>query len=484
MKEEDSRSGCLSPTTCHLLFTVLSTPHPARYSKALVFNISVTKVNTTVTLSLFPVDMAAALKIPYSSSMKCNCCGEIGRYMCSRCSKAWYCSKSCQVSVLYRHKFDCDPPTITTADRLVLACMEDFMPRDFQTLQDYGFHRASTHENQTMLLGLYQGLTKYLSVEANALNRWRKKGILVQQIKKHFDEIPVKSRGGYYPWFLKNQWVLDGKVVGERLGKEQMFNLAWTYAGGSPNTPFPEIQRKVAEWEEPKFVCFILCSLLMSDIIPGPNDPQTYIHFGFCTCDDWYEEMKLARMYTSLLLKDTFDELVNAYKSSSVHFLLHSKFTAPDQSTPDLLEGVLSASPKKILPVWYLKQFVLKGPEGRVGPNSFDLPDRLDVNVDYGFRNCTNKSEFEALKAAYKLFFDHPDIHRNVLELHKACLEGNLYEYLSGIINLGKNDILKRLMQNPYPVRDGADLPNPSLQDGYDAPVGDEDLYGSNCSVC
>ena len=55
------------------------------------------------------------------------------------------------------------PPRIISLAHVTL----DTLPTDKQTLEDYGFNKAYTSFNQMMLLGLYQGLFKYLEHQEN-----------------------------------------------------------------------------------------------------------------------------------------------------------------------------------------------------------------------------------------------------------------------------------------------------------------------------
>lgn len=44
------------------------------------------------------------------------------------------------------------------------------------------------------------------------MDGWRQEGTLVEHIIEEFQAIPEKSRGGYFPWFLKNMHLLDDKT--------------------------------------------------------------------------------------------------------------------------------------------------------------------------------------------------------------------------------------------------------------------------------
>jgi hypothetical protein len=224
----------------------------------------------------------------------CESCHEQpGNRKCSGCSQAWYCSKQCQKDNWYRHKFDCNGKEPSTADYLVMACVKNLIPTHQQTLIDYGFQRAFTGENQSKLLGLYIGLTNeaLFNVSAKTLHHWRKNGVLIPEIKERFESLPPSSRGGYYPWFLENQWVLDGKTpeewgmkdAADKVGEDTL-KAGWIYTGGSPTMAMSEIMKITAEWPVEKLKCYHLCALLLSKMHPSPDLSTLWISFGFCTC--------------------------------------------------------------------------------------------------------------------------------------------------------------------------------------------------------
>ena len=66
------------------------------------------------------------------------------------------------------------------------------------------------------MVGLYQGLflANAWKLEPREIGKWVKEGTLIQNIKKTFENYgPPDSRGLYYPWFLQNQWVLNGTAI-------------------------------------------------------------------------------------------------------------------------------------------------------------------------------------------------------------------------------------------------------------------------------
>ena len=56
-----------------------------------------------------------------------------------------------------------------------------------------------------MLIVLYQGLFKNFKINPKTVLTWERKGIIIQEIQKVFEEIPPQNRGQYYPWFLEHQ---------------------------------------------------------------------------------------------------------------------------------------------------------------------------------------------------------------------------------------------------------------------------------------
>jgi hypothetical protein len=110
-----------------------------------------------------------------------------------------------------RHRFECSSGHLTTADYLELAVISDEIPDDPQTLDDYGFSHCETWNQKSHLLGLYKGLLLFLKVRTLDLDQWRREGRLVDNIIAEFSNIPEKSRGKYFPWFLRHTHLLNDK---------------------------------------------------------------------------------------------------------------------------------------------------------------------------------------------------------------------------------------------------------------------------------
>jgi len=82
------------------------------------------------------------------------------------------------------------------------------IPSHPQTREDYGFNRVP-EEEEGNLVGLYTGLLKYMCISPDEFHQWQKKGIFGTKIKEKYEELPKGNRGLYYPWFLRNERVLD-----------------------------------------------------------------------------------------------------------------------------------------------------------------------------------------------------------------------------------------------------------------------------------
>jgi hypothetical protein len=83
------------------------------------------------------------------------------------------------------------------------------MPQDEDVLEDFGFNNVLFGRDGTYLLGVYGGLYLSSKFSAEDIHKWRVRGILVDKIKEFYYSILENSRGQYFPWFLKNIYVLE-----------------------------------------------------------------------------------------------------------------------------------------------------------------------------------------------------------------------------------------------------------------------------------
>ncbi|KAJ5875406.1 uncharacterized protein N7473_012753 [Penicillium subrubescens] len=94
-----------------------------------------------------------------------------------------------------------------------------------------------------------------------------KNGTLTREIER-FYAIPGNSRGGYFPWFLRNQHILENST--------------------------PPIEKRY---------CFIFYALAVDSSIPNPNSVELdlWYDFGFALCTDEYHEKNLGALYSKLV---------------------------------------------------------------------------------------------------------------------------------------------------------------------------------------
>ncbi|KAJ3527392.1 hypothetical protein NM688_g8131 [Phlebia brevispora] len=368
-------------------------------------------------------------------------CENAATMRCSGCKKVWYCSAHCQRVDWTFHIFHCRPNIrIRSSYHLIRACCDDLLPTDPQTLVDYGFARLNDGHDTGMLLGVYQGL--YLiqaqrdELDPRALDKWMREGSLVQHIKDAFEQLPPEKRGGYYAWFLQNQWVLDGSPIPihntARAVADRMEKTLWDVLG-------PTRKAQLATWPTEKKICVLLYRGLLSDFHPSPiNSPEEYISFGFCVARGLYAEMVIARLYKQLLSCCLFEEFCDAFEGSSLIALMekHNVISHRD-SLPRHFEHVMR-SRLTHESVWDLKQYLYGENKHKLAPA---------VLVDYGFINCKQPDELHELTAVYKVAFDHEDF--DEMELHGPCVRGQVLEYIGRFQTLSKEKKQKlvRLMQ-------------------------------------
>ncbi|KAJ3550576.1 hypothetical protein NMY22_g380 [Coprinellus aureogranulatus] len=161
-------------------------------------------------------DPVAETRLAMFEQHYCDCCGDAeGKFTCSGCKKRRYCGEECQKRAWEVHIFECDTrKPIKSYNHLARDVILDEIPSNPQTREDFGFNRADLSPESGMdgsqrLFGLYVGLIKILGVSAKTVDQWRRNGTLLEEIKKKYEPIPEDFRGLYYPWLLRNQFVLD-----------------------------------------------------------------------------------------------------------------------------------------------------------------------------------------------------------------------------------------------------------------------------------
>lgn len=382
--------------------------------------------------------------------------------LCSGCRRVWYCSSIHQKWDWLEHIFHCKPDKVTTAHYLIRSIKKDLLPDHPQTLADYGFTRARDNIEQNYLFGLYAGLVKYIPMQRidgtylnpKKLHQWRLKGVLVAEIKKAFEALPPSSRGGYYPWFLENQHIVDPTVpppAGTDIEAEQIAaatdarRRAWIYSGGSSGLTNAEIEQQfktLRELDHPRFNCATFIGILYMGLHPSPHD-SLWVPFGFCACTDLGGEISLARSYMTLIASCTFDDFLKAFLTGSIAELMSRSNLKPLWgSEAEAFGDTMKGTPNMSKSVWRLKAFLMAHLE-----NPAEMA--RSAQWDYGFFNCRTEVEAKTLRLAYERYFGHRDC--RPLDLHAACIQGRIYEHVDSVVRL-KDKNLRRLMKNAYPL--------------------------------
>ncbi|KAF7297393.1 MYND-type domain-containing protein [Mycena indigotica] len=243
-----------------------------------------------------------------------------------------YCSKFCVDDHADWHARHCASPLrpLTTADKLTTAVFADEFPDDAETLIDYCFDKAGGADGKTNLLGLYIGIIKHMSVNPSRLNQWRAENTLKEHIKTLFESIPSNARGGYYPWFLRNEHIFSpspsavapinpshrcaacGNVATKRCGK----CLKVWYCGGP-------CQKK--DWKaRHRLVCDPNKALSSADRLQSavkqskiPSDSQVIESYGFDRVDGQGQSM-LVDLYCVVFEEGTHPMVVERWKNEGI----------------------------------------------------------------------------------------------------------------------------------------------------------------------
>ncbi|CAB4435163.1 unnamed protein product [Rhizophagus irregularis] len=376
--------------------------------------------------------------------MKCSICEKSTTQRCSRCHTKYYCSKSCQKKDYSNHVQECPSKSVNI---LVEYVYKDLIPIDNAVRYEYGFYNCMHPGELSKLLGLYQGLIKYLNCSKSQLHSWWESGNLAFHIKKTFED--ANFINAYYQWFLKNEHVLHGlrKYEGEKSDKEiadKVYGMVKPYLSEHDQTipieSLPESKRNVFA-----FYVTILCGYIVK------IEEQNWIDFGFCSCksgDDYndylrlMEENRLASFYEDLIVQKgcKVDEFHDAYLSGTILDLLRRNCSSNDCNwlSENKIEVRGYHQPNKS--VYDLKQYALSESARLVPP----------VYVDYGFINCRTEDEKRQLKHIYRKLIKTPRF--DPRDLHEACLAGKIFDYVKSIL---PDEVLKaELFKNPYPLKD------------------------------
>lgn len=339
----------------------------------------------------------------------------------------------------------------TPADYLYQDCVDDTIPDDPEVLEKFGFQSLVSSEDRSKLLGLYQGLVKYLGVTAEELNGWEQENSLATNIVRVYNAESAYGGSGYFRWFLENTHILKAERDPSDL------NHYMHFIEQAQKLLEPDDQKK--DWRDlqplAKRYSFEILWLSLLGARPNPI-LETWLKFGFCACMNEEEEIKLGAIYVSLFTDNrngtlvpqnlrsnpcTFMEFWQAYESGGLVQLMEDKIRnrGADIRKLPLVREYLSNPPRDIdLSVWNLRQFL------EINQYSTHPPIE-SVKVDYGFLNCQNFEEICTLAELYKRLFSVA----SPLEVHEACLKNRLFELAKRKYHSMDEDY-RRLMNNSY----------------------------------
>ncbi|KAG6814883.1 hypothetical protein H0H93_011858 [Arthromyces matolae] len=354
------------------------------------------------------------------------------------------------------HLRKCSARPITTADILTNDALNNEIPEDQETRRHFGFFRCRDWKEESHLLRLYIGLVRCQGVHANQLHEWRQEGILLGKILETFSALPEKNRGIYFPWFLRNQHILDHTEAPLHMDNlddhfQGVLQAARAYLD-------PEDRGKdFSQFMPPaKLHCFKFYAMLLDgSYYPNPNtpEPDLWYDFGFVACSDVHAARSLGSVYCRLfggnrrerdyhqslgvpfrditnLPTASFDEFWRAWKSGNLAELF-DQYGLGDRI--DRIDEVLG-SPRRLreflaLPghqqhpsVWRLKHLLAL--EDNTQISRFPL---IEAAVqEYGFTPHLDARTKVTLLRFYRELL----ISSDPLEVHRARNRRELFEYV------------------------------------------------------
>jgi hypothetical protein len=225
-----------------------------------------------------------------SNSGQCLSCFNETTRRCSRCTADFFCSTSCEQklsSKVLKHREGKCGLKVTTAEKLVVACVKDILPPDSDVCTDYRFDRFPTLWEKRCLLGLYIGLTHklLLGIRPAQLDDWLRNGVLSKEIVRAFETLPEQNQGGYYPWFKENLGTFDS-LEAEGPDLSVIFERARTCLDA--NDRHVKVGDLVPQAKQEAFVFY---ALIASGFSPEPS-MEEWFDFGFVTCQSKEEEAR------------------------------------------------------------------------------------------------------------------------------------------------------------------------------------------------
>lgn len=195
-----------------------------------------------------------------------------------------------------------------------------------------------------------------------------------------------------------------------------------------------------------------------------PEDRQTRIDYRFEKCRSDDDESRLLGLYQALI--KNFGIQPSAMHRARVKGRLVEKAKKRYERIP--------AENRRIYHPWFLDNLYLLDGSAPPLPTVYfeseadhlsvrDLVALLagetkevipSVGVDYGFYNCKEPEEILYLKKSYISYFQNRVTRPEYL--HEAAIAGKLFGHVSQYVSMAPENIpiMKRVMQNPYPLPD------------------------------
>ncbi|KAH9939360.1 uncharacterized protein BXZ73DRAFT_43885 [Epithele typhae] len=378
---------------------------------------------------------------------------------CYACREVCYCIQKCQQEHWPLHIFDCKPgQPISTVYYLARAVHNDFVPGDPQTRLDYGFDKVAERdgrESEEYLLYLYTAVLK--TVSPQDLRRWQRKGRLAHEIRSLFESMPPDDRGEANEVFLDYEYAfedpddVDPSSDADPSAESHMDRLyrnSWIHAGGAPDAPKEEIEAAIHALSPRARLAHHTYTILLARELPMPLMPA-YLLFGFVTAGSGRELSELGKAYGALVRACAFDEFLAAFNAARVPALFRTHGVALPPR-PRAFEAMMSEREDAVESVWYLKAHVdilLAADAGDADPERFYERKPRAQCGDYGYCDVRDEGEAELLDELYVELFGKAQKGMDPLELHRACMDGKLVEYVGRFVELGTHAaVYKRLL--------------------------------------
>lgn len=127
-------------------------------------------------------------------------------FLCFFCGIGEFCSPACCELNMEKGKHKCVSNEITTAQNLIDAINQGFLPRDRQTLDDYYLTplvASDDDEDLKMLIGIYRNLGAKFYISTPQLHQWKQAKQVFNNIVRLHNRYPKRAPAIHGVW-LKN----------------------------------------------------------------------------------------------------------------------------------------------------------------------------------------------------------------------------------------------------------------------------------------